>query len=68
MRTKKTSQTSSSSVVISNPEPAKTQLVIETKPGNKPTKDKTTSEKEHLEWLRVIMEEDREILDELAKH
>lgn len=43
------------------------QLVIEKPAAVKPTK-KSASDKAHQEWLKVFLEEDSEILDELAKH
>lgn len=43
------------------------RLVVETTPIAKPVK-KATAEKAHQEWLKVFMDENSEILDELAKH
>lgn len=47
--------------------PDDSQLVIEKPAAVKPAK-KSASDKAHREWLKVFLEEDSEILDELAKH
>lgn len=55
-----------SSVAVKS-SPDDTQLVIE-KPTFIKQAQKDMSQKAHQEWLKVFMDENSEILDELAKH
>ncbi len=55
------------SLVTVKPSPDDSQIVVEKPTVTNPAK-KMASEKEFKNWLKQTLEEDSEILDELAKH